>query len=235
MYRWAIEEKYHWDNELSDSNKALVMEKDGHLDNLNVGKWIKVFNKKEKEVGEILLRFSLDVCRFGARNYKYPHARAGADGINVFEQSERQCWEEHEGVGENEGSKYFYNPYSGKTVWEEPVGYIDRVKLAKIKAAKEKDLLEHGLMKEVMEGAGFDNEDDMEVSEGLPQVFKKESCDTMDDLLEVSGGRSRARGKPSARKAERAKSRAQRTRGVSGSPPTQNLSYSTPRKTTTIN
>ena len=203
MYRWAIEEKYHWDNELSDSNKALVMEKDGHLDNLNVGKWIKVFNKKEKEVGEILLRFSLDVCRFGARNYKYPHARAGADGINVFEQSERQCWEEHEGVGENEGSKYFYNPYSGKTVWEEPVGYIDRVKLAKIKAAKEKDLLEHGLMKEVMEGAGFDNEDDMEVSEGLPQVFKKESCDTMDDLLEVSGGRSRARGKPSARKAER--------------------------------
>ena len=82
-------------------------------------------------------------------------------------------------------SKYYYNPYSLKTSWETPVGYIDRNKEAKIAAAKEADLREHGLMQKVKDGHGLDNEEDMEVSEGLPDVLKKDVIDTMDDMLEV--------------------------------------------------
>ena len=115
VFEWSVTERRKWDEQRAKREEAIV--KEGHGDDVKVGKWIKLSRKGSKDAGEVLLEFNTNLIMGGNRNVgakqmDYPQARPGIEPLCIFELKEKFAWEKSKG---EDGSEYFYNVFSGET------------------------------------------------------------------------------------------------------------------------
>ena len=136
IYEMSVTQRRIWDEQKVKKEEAVV--KDGHGDDVKVGKWFKLERKNGKEAGEILLEFNTNLIMGGNRNagakqMDYPQGRPGIEPFCIFELKERYAWEKLKG----EDGHYFYNEFSGETSWEKPSNYFDLAKRSPLPKKKQ--------------------------------------------------------------------------------------------------
>ena len=188
VYEWSVTQQRLWSEQKVEQEEAV--KRDGHGDDVKVGRWIKLTRKGGKEAGEILLQFHTNLImggnrNAGARQLDYPQGRPGIEPICLFELKEKYAWEK---VNDEQGNLYWLNKFSGATSWETPANFFDHDAETKAKEKIKKDLIEHGEMEKLLalegEEAGKGGENLLEDVGSQPIVFRKEPVDSLEDLLE---------------------------------------------------
>lgn len=159
IYEMSVTQRRIWDEQRVKKEEAVV--KEGHGDDVKVGKWFKLERKGGKEAGEILLEFNTNLIMGGnriggAKQMDYPQGRPGIEPFCIFELKEKYAWEKL--VGED-SVEYYYNEFSGETSWEKPSNFFDLEGEREAKEKMRQDLIEHGEMGKLLALEGGKLED----------------------------------------------------------------------------